>query len=226
MIKDSYPLCARCPFSTEERLCFVESGKSPSTCPTRNEDLIEEALNEYSDPGIREFALQASVQEGEGYSGRGRGNTAPKPAKPRILEIAEFAGKMHYSKLGLVFCTGMSREAAIVESFLSDKGFQVVSVICKAGRIPKEKIGVKDHEKIRPATDESMCNPVLQAMALNKAGTEFNVVMGLCVGHDSIFFKYSEAFCTVLAAKDRPSGHNPLASVYTLDSYYRYLKKK
>lgn len=224
-MRDSYPSCASCPFPREERLCSIENGKSPAACPTRDSDLIDEVRKEYSDPGVREFARQASVQEGEGYWGKGPGNTAPKPAKPRILEIAEFAGRMNYSKLGLVFCTGLSREAAIVQSFLSDKGFQVVSVICKAGRIPKEVIGVEDHEKIRPGTDEPMCNPILQARALNKAGTEFNIVMGLCVGHDSVFFKYSEAFCTVLVAKDRLTGHNPLAAIYTLDSYYRYLKE-
>ena len=223
-MNDSYSSCARCPFSTKERLCFVGNGKSPSTCPTLDNDLIDDVRTEYSDPSIREFARQASLQEGEGYSGRGQGITAPKPSKPRILEIVEFARRMNYSKLGLVFCTGLSREAAIVESFLSDKGFLVVSVICKAGRIPKEEIGVKDHEKIRPGTDESMCNPMIQAFVLNRAGTEFNIVMGLCVGHDSIFLKYSEAYCTVLVAKDRPTGHNPLAAVYTLESYYKHLK--
>lgn len=225
-MNDSFPSCAHCPFPATERLCSVESGKSPSTCPTLDKDLIDDVRMEYSDPGIREFARLASVQEGEGYAERGEGITAPKPSKPRILEIVEFAKRMNYSKLGLVFCSGLSKEAAIVESFLSDKGFLVVSVICKAGRIPKEELGVKDHEKIRPGTDESMCNPILQAMALNKAETEFNIVMGLCVGHDSIFLKYSEAYCTVLVAKDRPSGHNPLAAVYTLDSYYRYMKEE
>ena len=189
-----------------------------------NDKLIDEVRDVYCDPDIKEFARQASLQEGEGYSGRGPGISFVKPCKPRIQEIAEFAKKMNYSKLGLVFCVGLSREAATVESFFFDKGFQVVSVICKAGRIPKSELGVKDHEKIRPGTDESMCNPVLQALALNRAGTEFNIVVGLCVGHDSIFLKYSDAFCTVLVAKDRPTGHNPLAVINTLDSYYRYLK--
>ena len=69
-----------------------------------------------------------------------------------------------------------------------------------------------------------MCNPVLQAMILNREGTDFNVILGLCVGHDSLFLKYSEALCTVLAVKDRVLGHNPLAAVYNLDSYYRSLK--
>jgi uncharacterized metal-binding protein len=48
--------------------------------------------------------------------------------------------------------------------------------------------------------------------------------MGLCVGHDSLFLKYSNALCTVLAAKDRLLGHNPLAAIYTIESYYRSLK--
>jgi len=59
---------------------------------------------------------------------------------------------------------------------------------------------------------------------LNREKTEFNILLGLCVGHDSLFFKYSEALCTVLAVKDRLLGHNPLAAVYTLDTYYRALK--
>jgi uncharacterized metal-binding protein len=70
-----------------------------------------------------------------------------------------------------------------------------------------------------------MCNPISQAMLMNAAKTDFNILLGLCVGHDSLVLKYSEAFCTVLAAKDRVFGHNPLAAVYTLDSYYRYLKQ-
>jgi len=225
-MKNPHPSCASCPFEIEERLCRKENGKGPADCPTRDSDLIEIVRREYLDPSLREFARLASVQEGEGYTGRGTPDSLPRPVKPRILEIVEFSRKMSYSKLGLVFCTGLSREAALVESFLSSKGFQVVSVICKAGRIPKEAIGVKDEEKIMPGTDEPMCNPVLQAKVLNEAGTDFNIVLGLCVGHDSIFLKFSNAFCTVLAAKDRPTGHNPLAAVYNLDSYFRYMKEE
>ena len=44
--------------------------------------------------------------------------------------------------------------------------------------------------------------------------------MGLCVGHDSLFFRHSEAPVTVLAVKDRVLGHNPLAAVYLADGYY------
>ena len=71
----------------------------------------------------------------------------------------------------------------------------------------------------------NMCNPVLQAKLLNKAKTDLNVVVGLCVGHDSLFYKYSEALTTTAVTKDRVLGHNPVAALYTADSYYSKLKK-
>jgi uncharacterized metal-binding protein len=101
----------------------------------------------------------------------------------------------------------------------------VVSALCKMGRTPKESIGVRDDQKINIGCFESMCNPIAQAFVMNEEKTELNIIMGLCVGHDSLFLKYAEAPCTVLAAKDRLLGHNPLAAVYTIDTYYRSLKK-
>ena len=57
-----------------------------------------------------------------------------------------------------------------------------------------------------------MCSPISQAMVLNDEGVDFNILMGLCVGHDSLFFRYSEALTTVLVVKDRVLGHNPAAA--------------
>ena len=74
---------------------------------------------------------------------------------------------------------------------------------------------------MRPGTYESICNPIGQAMYLNEEKTDFNVVVGLCVGHDSLFFKYSEAPTTVFAVKDRVLVHNPLAAIYASDFYYK-----
>jgi uncharacterized metal-binding protein len=47
--------------------------------------------------------------------------------------------------------------------------------------------------------------------------------VGLCVGHDSLFFRHSEAPVTVLVAKDRVLAHNPAAGLYLSSSYYRRL---
>ncbi len=51
--------------------------------------------------------------------------------------------------------------------------------------------------------------------------TDLNVVVGLCVGHDSLFYKYSEAMVTTAVTKDRVLGHNPAAALYTAESYYK-----
>jgi uncharacterized metal-binding protein len=45
-------------------------------------------------------------------------------------------------------------------------------------------------------------------------------MVGLCVGHVSLFFKYSDAFTTALVVKDRVPGHNPAAALYTLGVHY------
>lgn len=65
-----------------------------------------------------------------------------------------------------------------------------------------------------------MCNPILQAELLNEAESELNVVVGLCVGHDSLFIKYSQAPVTTLVTKDRATGHNPAAALYNMNSYF------
>ena len=66
-----------------------------------------------------------------------------------------------------------------------------------------------------------MCNPIAQAMLLNEQETEFNVVVGLCVGHDSMFFKYAKALSTTLIAKDRALAHNPAGALYCSEGYYK-----
>ena len=69
-----------------------------------------------------------------------------------------------------------------------------------------------------------MCNPAAQAMLLNKAKTDLNILVGLCVGHDTLFIKNSEAPITILAVKDRVTGHNPLAAIYASHYFASKLK--
>jgi uncharacterized metal-binding protein len=219
------PGCAHCPFEPQGRICQNEEGKAPPFCPTINrEAVLARALEELKKPEILEFALQASIQEGEGYRDKELGYALAKPCKPRIVEVIEFAQKMKYRKIGLVFCIGLYSEAKTVEKILATNGFTVISGLCKIGRIPKETIGIRDDQKIKIGCFESMCNPIAQAYLFNEEKTEFNIMIGLCVGHDSLFLKYAEAPCTVFAVKDRLLGHNPLAAIYNYDSFYRSLK--
>jgi len=219
------PNCARCSFKVSERLCRLENGKHPDNCPTAvDPDFTGETLAVYRETDNFEFARQASVQESQGYRNRELGYEKVRPAKPRIEEILDFIDRMGYKKVGMAFCMGLRKEAGMVEKIFSSRNLEMVSAICKIGRVPKEMLGLTDEDKIAVGTFEPMCNPILQARVLNREQTEFNILLGLCVGHDSLFLKYAEAPCTVLAVKDRVTGHNPLAAVYTLDSYYRALK--
>jgi uncharacterized metal-binding protein len=112
----------------------------------------------------------------------------------------------------------------VLDEILTARGFEVASVVCKVGSVPKEDLGLLDGEKIRPGGFEAMCNPIAQAELLNRAGTELNLLLGLCVGHDALFIRHASAYTTVVAVKDRVLGHNPLAALYTSRSYYRHLR--
>jgi uncharacterized metal-binding protein len=219
------PECAKC--GIKNKICRSPEGQGPDFCPTlHRKEVIGKATEEYAKPDILKFAYQASVQEAECYVNRGVKPYVPHPTKPRVQEVCEFAQKMGYKKLGVVFCTGLHGEALSLTQILEAQGFEVVSVVCKAGRAPKEQIGIKDEEKVHIGEFESMCSPIAQAMILNEEKTEFNILVGLCVGHDSLFLKYSEAYCTVLVAKDRVLSHNPCAALYTTGSYYARMLRK
>ena len=147
-----------------------------------------------------------------------------QPAKPRIVEIGEFARKMGYRRLGLAFCIGLAKEAAVVDQIFQAQGFEMVSAACKAGRTPKESIGITDAEKIFQGRDEAMCNPIFQAMLLNEDEDRFQHPARPVRGPRFALLQIRQAPTTVLAVKDRVTGHNPLAAVYLADSYYRKIR--
>jgi uncharacterized metal-binding protein len=224
--KMKLPRCSECQIET--RICSAEDGKGPAFCPTIGmSDVIERSGLEYKKADVADFARNASIQEGECYVNRGEDNPNARYAvKPRIQELIEFSHKMGYKKLGIAFCMGLKSEAKILTDILKFQEFEIASVVCKAGRTPKEFIGVKDEEKINPGSFESMCSPIAQAHLLNTSGTDFNILVGLCIGHDSLFMRYSEALCTVLVVKDRVTGHNPLAAILQHQAYYKKLSSQ
>jgi uncharacterized metal-binding protein len=131
-------------------------------------EVIEKATAEYDRPEVREFARLASVQEFECYEQLPEGR---RTKIPRVEELIQFAGKCGYQRLGIAFCTGLANEARILTDVLENKGFEVVSVRCKVGATPKERIGIREEEKIRGmGWLETMCSPIVQAEILNSAG--------------------------------------------------------
>ena len=229
MAKNIYPRCAHCPTrACENRGGKAEDGppsmeKAPLFCPMKlMPEVYAAAISEYDKPGVKEFARLASVQEFQCYE---RLSDGLRTKLPRIEETVQFARKNGYQRLGLAHCAGLAYEAELLTEILENNGFEVVSVQCKTGAVPKERIGLKPEEKIAgPEMWETMCNPIVQAMIINKSKVDMAIMLGLCVGHDTLFIKYCEVPLTVLAVKDRVLGHNPLAALYAGETYYRRLR--
>jgi uncharacterized metal-binding protein len=186
----------------------------PGFCPMISEPgLLSEVEESYSaDDGLRRMAVESARTEAAGYC-----------VSTRVEEIMDFARRMGWSSLGIAHCVGLMKEAKAAREIFIAGGFEVHTVCCKTGSIDKEHMGIEDEEKVHPGQYEALCNPVAQAALLEKVGTEFNVLIGLCVGHDSLFFMHSKVPVTVLVAKDRVLGHNPVAALHTSHSYYRRL---
>lgn len=131
---------------------------------------------------------------------------------------------MGYRKIGIATCVGLLEETNRLSQILEAQGFEPQSVCCKMGSIDKLELGLAENDKVRPGTFEPACNPVAQARLLNRAETDMNVIVGLCVGHDMLFAKYSQAPVTTLVVKDRVTGHNPVSVLYGQNFYYKRLQ--
>jgi uncharacterized metal-binding protein len=206
------PKCASC-----GKLNCMQSAPTsspPDFCPMQNYgDIISATITEYrDDPQKNSLALNSARIEGEGYG-----------QWTRVQETILFARRIGAKKIGIATCVGLLKESQILAKLLEENDLEPVTICCKAGGIDKTEIGLKQEEKILEGFFESMCNPVAQARILNQTGTDMNIMMGLCVGHDMLFLKEAKAPTTVLVVKDRVTGHNPAAALYTSNFYYRKL---
>ena len=180
------PRCARC---TEKK------------CRTGEDcfGLADEVKKLYDDEQIRKLHRAATAIEGRHYC-----------REHRLRETILFAREMGYRKIGLAFCIGLADEAKIIDEILR-QDFEVYSVCCKNCAIDKKIFGM---EQIDDDLVEYMCNPAGQAELLNRADSEFNLICGLCVGHDAVFTQLSRAPVSTLIAKDRVLAHNPVGAIY------------
>ena len=200
-------MCANC---HQVGCKFRDLTKTMTDCPSKKEAIQTRAAEAYREEENFRIANAAGKVEAEGY---GR--------LCRMEEIILFCKRAGYKKLGLVFCMGLHSEAREVNKILTYHGFEVSSVICKNGAQPKSAIGLTDADTLSGCANEVMCNPIGQALAMNEEKTEFNILLGLCVGHDTLAIKYMDAPCTVLAVKDRVTGHNPIQPIYMANGYYK-----
>lgn len=179
----------------------------PANCPCRDEDTAKQSRELYAGEDLK-IAKQACKTEYEGYCQR-----------TRVEEIMEFASNMGYKKIGIAHCMMLKEEAGTAYKIFTANGFKVDTVCCKAGTFSKAELGL-EHFQVKKEW-EGLCNPIGQALYLEKAGSELAVIMGLCVGHDSLFIRNTKLPVTYLVVKDRLLGHNPVAALYMADKYMR-----
>ena len=204
-MKSTAPQCGKCAVL---RCRTLEKDKNlPDFCPTKNyPDIIKESVQENrNDPEMR--AINLAWTELMNRVGQ------DKYSWTRLDEVIEYAKIREVKKIGIGACFGLLHEAKLLTNVLEAHGFEAVSVSCLAGEVTSEEV-----EIVREGV---FCNPIMQAEVLNREGTELNIMLGLCVGHDIMFLKHSKADVTPLVVKDRATGHNPVAALYLSSGYYR-----
>ena len=202
-------------------------GSAPAYCPSTEEgEVIADSFARYqgNDADAR-LARVAAIVEGLCYQPI-PGSSAVNARWTRVEDTIALIRLMGWSRIGIATCIGLLDESARLTEILIAQGFTPVSLCCKTGSIDKLELGIGEEHKVRPGTFEPACNPIAQARLLNEAETEMNIIIGLCVGHDMLFAKYSAAPVTTLVVKDRVTGHNPAAVLYGQNFYYKRLQKE
>ena len=211
MPRKQNPTCSEC----GTLHCYRRDKTFPPFCQTEgtSREVLKEVVRQYRGKGRDAVIARAAVEVEGTYYGK----------LTRVEEIIAFANRIGAKRIGIATCIGLIEETRVFIKVLAAHGLDSHTVLCKVGSVDKTKIGIPENLKIKPGCHEALCNPVLQAWLLNAQKTGLNVVVGLCVGHDSLFMKHSDAPVTTLITKDRVLGHNPAAALYTSNFYYKRL---
>lgn len=128
----------------------------------------------------------------------------------RLSELIYYALEMKYGKIGIAYCTDLKEPTEILVSVLR-RFFEVNPVCCKVSWNGSNSESERSERKLS-------CNPMGQAKILNKLGVDLNIMVGLCIGADSIFTELSDAPVTTLFVKDKSLANNPIGALYS--EYY------
>lgn len=195
--------------------CYRKDKEFPSFCLTEATapELAAKVVRRYRGKGADARVSRAAAEVEGTYYGK----------LTRVEEIIAFANRIGAKRIGIATCIGLIQETRLFVKVLKAHDLESFTVLCKVGSVDKCEVGIPDSQKIKKGSYEAICNPILQAELLNAQKTDLNVIVGLCVGHDSLFIKHSDALVTTLITKDRVLAHNPAAALYTSNFYYQRL---
>jgi uncharacterized metal-binding protein len=204
--------CSYCP----RKRCFLgDLSQAPDFCPSHiHSEILDSALSKLHESENQEMARDVART----WKDYGK--------LTRVEETILYAKLRGYHRLGLAFCVGLSQEAELFTNLLLNEGFEVFSVSCMCGALNADDVELPDTDKIMPGVRQPMCNPIGQASLLDANSCDLNILLGLCVGDDTLFIKHSKAPVTVLAVKDRVLAHNPLGALYTSRHIYTRLNTR
>ena len=195
--------------------CYRHDKRFPDFCLTEGADreIVRKVSRRYRGRNPDAVIARAAAEVEGLYYGK----------LTRVEEIIAFANRISAKRIGIATCIGLIQETRVFVKVLKAHGLVPYTVLCKVGSVDKTEIGIPDELKVKKGSYEAICNPILQARLLNQQKTDLNVMVGLCVGHDSLFIQHSDAPVTTLITKDRVTGHNPAAALYTSGFYYKRL---
>ena len=192
--------------------CERTDNVPPDFCPQAKitqdmHDLSMQLYNEQENHMIMECAARVSI------------NTANST---RVQDTLKFASYMGAHRIGIATCTAMLNETRTLANLLRRAGFEVYTIGCKLESNHAEDLGISALSENEEINNKCViCNPIMQALVLNEAECDINIMMGICVGHDALFAKYSKAPVTTLTTKDFMAANNPCSVLYTANSVYK-----
>ena len=173
--------------------CDTQNFPYPKECVTEKlgKDAVDDVIKTYLEDEENTKILKAAAEiEGNYYC-----------KATRVEETVMFLKKIGAKKVGIASCVGMIKEAKTFSKILEVNKIETVGVVCKVGNRDKTVLNIKEEDKVHPGNYEPFCNPIMQAEFLNNENVDFVVLMGLCVGHDTLFFKYCKVPVTVRVYK-------------------------
>ena len=111
----------------------------------------------------------------------------------RLQELIDFMRLSGYKKIGIANCLSKQKEAQKLIHILQQYDFEIYTINCKDSGLTGSDICNE--------ISGICCDPISQADYLNSKNCEFNIIVGLCLGHSLLFEKHSQAPTTPLLIK-------------------------